>query len=391
MQYNEKQLSQMYEYRRRDLCEEFPIQLSDSVRRVVAEDGSGRQHFHNCLMLGKCREGSGFLHVGDSRFPFAAGDAICVPRFTPHALRDAPAETSRWTCIYVDIGRLLSGVVVSPQNFEMSRRMGDSGGYVLPEAAYPGVHELIAQIESGLRGGAPAGSAEILRGLFIALFYSLTGGGEPKRGAGEAGEAEPPRSVVIAPALEHMSERYMQRLTVRQLAEMCHMSETHFRRTFLLIMGMPPLSFLNETRIQRACDLLLLAPKKPILDISEEVGFSSVSSFNRCFSNIKGVTPREYRNRSQNCEGDGGEAGDAPSADAADALGDGSERASKPAAPFGETPASAGSADAIGSAGAGDAGYAGDAANSGNAGVSGDSAASEHGDGSGRAQEHSAD
>jgi AraC-like DNA-binding protein len=306
MPYDEKQLSQLYDFRRYDLPPEFPVLLADgscgsggSGESGAAAAGGARPsglHFHNCLLIGKCRAGSGHVHVSGRRIAFSAGDALCVPRFVPHSVCDAPPGQSQWTCIYADIGMLLSDVVLKPQSFELSRHVGDSYDYVLAEEAHPGVHQLIAQIEGELRGGDPAGSAEILRGLFIALFYSLAGRRDPKRGAAALGEAESPRNVVIAPALEYISDHYMQRLTVRQLAGLCLMSETHFRRTFLLIMGMPPLSFLNVTRIERAC-AMLQATKDSILSISEDVGFSSVSSFNRCFSNIKGITPREYRNR----------------------------------------------------------------------------------------------
>jgi AraC-like DNA-binding protein len=254
-------------------------------------------HFHNCLLIGKCLAGSGYVYAGGRRIAFRAGDAMCVPRFVPHAVSDAPAGPSRWSCILVDMGQLLSSVVRNPQSFELSQRAGDGCGYVLPEADHPGVHQLIAQISARLGGSDPAADVEILQGLFIALFYSLVGSRGPKGEPAAPGSPESPRNVVIAPALEFISDHYMQKLTVRQLAGLCLMSETHFRRTFLLLMGISPLSFLNVTRIERAC-AMLTTTKESILSISEEVGFSSVSSFNRCFSNIKGATPREYRNKS---------------------------------------------------------------------------------------------
>ena len=72
---------------------------------------------------------------------------------------------------------------------------------------------------------------------------------------------------------------------MENLAPLCHMSPTHFRRTFHSIMGYGALTYLNRTRIARATVLLR----------TEEVGFHSVSSFNRHFLDIEGVTPLQYR------------------------------------------------------------------------------------------------
>ena len=81
---------------------------------------------------------------------------------------------------------------------------------------------------------------------------------------------------------------------MENLAPLCHMSPTHFRRTFHAIMGYGALEYLNRTRIARAT-VLLRTTELPVLAISEEVGFHSVSSFNRQFLDIEGVTPLQYR------------------------------------------------------------------------------------------------
>ena len=93
----------------------------------------------------------------------------------------------------------------------------------------------------------------------------------------------------------------MQQFTVEQLADLCHWSTTHFRRVFHNIMGVSPLEFVNSTRISKACTLLC-STEDSILNISETVGFRSVSSFNRTFSRIMLMSPREYRRQLQKNE-----------------------------------------------------------------------------------------
>ena len=86
----------------------------------------------------------------------------------------------------------------------------------------------------------------------------------------------------------------MHQFTIEHLASLCHWSPTHFRRVFHEIMGVPPLDYLNNTRVSKACGLLR-STEESILNISEMVGFRSVSSLNRYFLKIMRMSPRDYR------------------------------------------------------------------------------------------------
>lgn len=100
--------------------------------------------------------------------------------------------------------------------------------------------------------------------------------------------------IVLSPALDYVENNYMQQFSVDFLADLCHLSPTHFRRLFHNIMGTSPLDFINNTRIQKSC-ILLYSTEESILNISGMVGFQSVSSYNRCFVRTMQTTPRDYR------------------------------------------------------------------------------------------------
>ncbi|MNW60520.1 Melibiose operon regulatory protein [compost metagenome] len=86
----------------------------------------------------------------------------------------------------------------------------------------------------------------------------------------------------------------MMPVTIDELAELCHLSTTHFRRKFHEIMGTTPLDFLNSTRVEEACKRLK-STDASVLSISEQVGFRSISSFNRCFARLMGESPKAWR------------------------------------------------------------------------------------------------
>jgi AraC-like DNA-binding protein len=57
---------------------------------------------------------------------------------------------------------------------------------------------------------------------------------------------------------------------------------------------MPLFEYINRTRIRKAC-LLLRQPGLPVTAIALDVGYNSVSFFNRYFRRVMNVSPREYR------------------------------------------------------------------------------------------------
>ena len=86
------------------------------------------------------------------------------------------------------------------------------------------------------------------------------------------------------------------------LAQQCHMSETHFRRIFQEKMNMTPIEYVNFVRVKKACELI---DKTDISmeEVAEKVGFITQSTFNRNFRKIIGTSPYQWKKRPDNHEG----------------------------------------------------------------------------------------
>ena len=85
-----------------------------------------------------------------------------------------------------------------------------------------------------------------VRGLFVALIT------EVMRLSTEQNDSASANRMVIAPALTYIDEFYMENFSIRDLADACSMSESHFRRVFRELVGMGPLDYLNRTRIAKS-------------------------------------------------------------------------------------------------------------------------------------------
>ena len=90
-------------------------------------------------------------------------------------------------------------------------------------------------------------------------------------------------------------------IKVEDLANICHISETHFRRVFTSYMKMSPLEYINTVRVYTACELLETTDA-PVADVAHKCGFTTNSTFNRNFKQLMGVTPLEWRKRPESYE-----------------------------------------------------------------------------------------
>ena len=102
----------------------------------------------------------------------------------------------------------------------------------------------------------------------------------------------------VAEALEILHRSYAEPLTASDVAEQLHIHPSYLHRLFREYTSRTMKEHLQWIRIQQAQELLG-DPRKSILEISEEVGFSSPQRFQQLFRKITGLRPTDYRKQLQ--------------------------------------------------------------------------------------------
>src|ERR671910_2972943 len=100
-------------------------------------------------------------------------------------------------------------------------------------------------------------------------------------------------------ARDAMDGSYAEPLDVPTLARIAHVSEAHFIRTFRATFGETPHRYLQRRRVERAM-FLLRTTDRSVTEICFDVGFASLGTFSRTFSDIVGEPPTTYRWRAAN-------------------------------------------------------------------------------------------
>lgn len=289
------------EYRSYFLPLHFPVLLLSGEYWRISDVPSGRLHFHNCLEIGVCHSDSGIMEFPGQSLPFAEGDITVVPPNIPHTTYSSPGCSSHWSYLFLDPQELFKNLL--PGSWDNGQFYAYPSvrnlKYIFSRQEHPFLYQLIQAVIRELEHKPPAyqiSSRGLLLSFYIEIFrlqaehFTRTAALEKTSPT----DSTPDNLLVIGPALEYTQKNYMQSFTIEELAQLCHLSPTHFRRIFHEIMGFSPLEYVTRTRISKACSLLR-STELPILDISETVGFHSLSSFNRSFVKITGSAPRNYR------------------------------------------------------------------------------------------------
>lgn len=104
---------------------------------------------------------------------------------------------------------------------------------------------------------------------------------------------EPP---VITRAKEYILEHQAEDLSLGQVARAVNSSTFYFCKMFKKVTGINFTDYLSRVRIEKSKNLLL-NPNLRISEIAFEVGFQSLTHFNRVFKRILGQSPTQYRSQ----------------------------------------------------------------------------------------------
>jgi len=94
--------------------------------------------------------------------------------------------------------------------------------------------------------------------------------------------------------LYYIEEHYSEKITLEMLADAAGLSPKYLCRAFARLTGKTPLAYLNDYRLECACEMLRNT-EETILSVAISCGFNDQSYFVKQFRKSKGITPGAYR------------------------------------------------------------------------------------------------
>lgn len=101
----------------------------------------------------------------------------------------------------------------------------------------------------------------------------------------------------VLPAIFYLDSHVLDNVSIPQLAQMCLLNESAFRKAFKAYTGMNPAQYRMHTKISKAKLLLRSTSEIPIEEIAESLGFYDNAYFHKVFVKTTGQTPKQYRDK----------------------------------------------------------------------------------------------
>ncbi|MEG0295659.1 MAG: helix-turn-helix transcriptional regulator [Clostridium sp.] len=98
----------------------------------------------------------------------------------------------------------------------------------------------------------------------------------------------------INSVIDYMQKNFGEKITIEILAKNINLSTSHFVRVFKREIGISPIEYLINLRVEKS-KILLRSREHSITEVALMCGFNSVSHYSSCFMKHMRITPTEYQ------------------------------------------------------------------------------------------------
>lgn len=99
---------------------------------------------------------------------------------------------------------------------------------------------------------------------------------------------------LVSDVIKYIYDNYTKELTINDVTEKFDITDTKLNKILMAYSGKRFIEFLNALKIDKACEMLLTTDKS-VIDISFELGFNTVKTFNNNFTKLKNMSPTDFR------------------------------------------------------------------------------------------------
>ncbi len=271
------------------------------VRKDYFDVLDTKWHYHSEYELAFINYPHGKRIAGNSMATFDEGDLVFYGPNIPHAWSHEPALGNHDVSSYND-GLSYHAVVV-----HFSEDCFGESFFSIPEMnaiqaiLKKSIHGLVLKGQSRARIADwmnqlvdHTGSARVILLIQILQEIASTSEYEFLSSAGYWDNLNDNDAVRMSKIYEYIIQHFTKEVALEEIARQAHISPSAFCRYFKARTKRTLKEFVNDLRINHACQLLE-ENQLSITQICFEAGFNNISNFNRRFKEIKGITPQQYR------------------------------------------------------------------------------------------------
>jgi len=243
-------------------------------------------HSHSYFEVALCLDGTHGYGLGGEVWKIEPGGVLFLPRGVPHDWWYSKTHHSPCKVLwlhFLPLGDVHINLVEHrpPRKIQSSSFM--AADVVLEEDLRRACQLLFGDAVAGMH--PPTGAA----GSFLMFVLHRLCGHLADKGFRETPSAE---RRLLGQIKAHISSNLTDHLALQDLARVAGYSPFHFHRLFSEVEGMTPRQFIERERLRQA--RVLLRKGSSVTSAAFDSGFSSCSHFNRAFKKYYGVAPTTW-------------------------------------------------------------------------------------------------
>ena len=289
-----------------------PVAVSDKIEQVDAMDFIVLNLGHACtvnpwghrdisspfIRLYYIKQGRAVLHLPEGDMEATAGHMYLIPSYVPHSYECEPGFDFYYLFVFQWLERGVS--VFQTYDFPYQVRSNEATQLLFenycnlyPQLNLPSQDAAKFDAHPSYRESVQASMQMAhyerlqLHGLVEILFSYFV-----KHAKQRAVMSDSRMAGLMKYVQEHMEEP----LSTEELAQQACVTKCHLIRMFRSALGMTPLRYITQCKVQHA-QTLLLRTELSVKQVGEAVGFKDISYFIRLFRRQLGFTPQEYREK----------------------------------------------------------------------------------------------
>lgn len=269
----------------------FPVSCyDDNLNSVIVP-----WHWHDELEALIVSEGNAIISAGKKRYIVKQGEGFFINAGLLHAVQIGTSPVSRIHSV-VFHPRLIGGSIDSIfwQNYVHQILANPTLSHLYFDGSCPWHQNAIQNIQTAWHACAeeqPGYEFQVRFALSQLIFHLSTHHPIITKRPSEKALRENER---LKTMLHFIQEHYFEQLNIAMIASTAMISQSECLRCFRSMLGLSPIKYLKQFRIQKASEYLITTDDK-IIDVGMNCGFQDVSYFIKSFRELKGCTPADYR------------------------------------------------------------------------------------------------
>lgn len=258
-------------------------------QQVVANDFPWNYHYHPEFELVLVYEGSGRRHVGNHLSYYDDGDLVLIGSNLPHAGfgYDALGRHEEIVIQFKDdfLGKRF---FEKPEMFSIKKLLERSQqGIQFYGKTQKDISEKLKRLLALSYFERLIGLLSIFQDLANSEEYNLLNSLDTRYDFNQKDQ------IRLKRVYEYIEQEYQNPINIREAANVANLTVPSFCNYFKKVVNQTFTDFMNEYRINKACQLLMTDAS--VTDVCFECGFSNNSYFSKVFKQIKGKTPLEFK------------------------------------------------------------------------------------------------